>query len=163
MRPSLWWGLGGALLVGLVFGWFLHRPPSPSVPVQVAQAAVSTASQQAAKAETLYVHDTLRFTRFRAQYDTIHSILNIHDTVAVEHFVTVADSTIRTCSTALSSCRVTVQAKDSVITAQQRLITAALADHPSRFSIVANDAKWVLVGAVLGRVAPKVSLFHLTF
>lgn len=158
----------GFTLTAIAFfglGWYAHRPYELSVPMQVAQAAVATATQSAARAETVFVHDTLRFARLQQHYDTVKSVLNVHDTVAVERFIAVADSTIQTCATALSSCSATVTAKDSVIATQGRLIVAALADHPSRVRIMFTDLKWGALGYAAGRLTPHVPvpLLHLTF
>lgn len=162
------WLIAGFILATLgggVLGWVLHTPHPPSVAVQVAQAAVTTATRQAAKAETVYVHDTLTFTKLRAHYDTVRSTINVHDTVAVQQFVTLADSTIQTCSTALRSCGATVVAQNTVTVTQRRLLDAVMADRPSRLRAVLTDAKWAALGFVAGRVAPRVPvpLFHLTF
>ena len=56
--------------------------------------------------ETRYRTDTLRLREWRTRWDTVARDVERwkHDTVRVVQFVQVADSTIRACTTALTSC-----------------------------------------------------------
>lgn len=66
-----------------------------------------------ARVDTVYRADTVRLTRWRTQYDTLRTTLNVHDTVEVLRFVAVADSTITACSVALVTCEQRVAARDA--------------------------------------------------
>lgn len=56
--------------------------------------------------ETRYRTDTLRFVRWRTRWDTVARDVERwkHDTLRVVEYVAVADSTIRACTAALTSC-----------------------------------------------------------
>lgn len=56
--------------------------------------------------ETQYRTDTLRLVRWRTRWDTVARDVERwkHDTVRVVEFVRVADSTIKACTAALTSC-----------------------------------------------------------
>jgi hypothetical protein len=58
------------------------------------------------KADTLYVHDTLRVARRLATFDTVRDTVlrHITDTLVVRQFVAAADSFKAACTDALSEC-----------------------------------------------------------
>lgn len=96
---------------------------------------------QAAKLDTVFVQDTIRFTQWRDRWrilrDTLLSEKTIRfaDTVWVKEFVAVADSTITACSEALQTCtdrgRVIGLQRDSLVS-----LNARLNRKPSRFGCV---------------------------
>lgn len=68
--------------------------------------------------------DTVSFHHWKTHYDTTSDTLRFHDTVWVPK--TLADSTVRTCSTALTTCELLNLQKDSLIRDLKKR-------HPSRF------------------------------
>lgn len=61
-----------------------------------------------------YRVDTLRLTKWRTRLDTLRDSLTITDTVEVLRYVAVADSTIKACTSALSTCELRVGAERAV-------------------------------------------------
>jgi hypothetical protein len=67
---------------------------------------ITAARAQAHTADTVFMRDTVRLTASVTRYRTLRDTLLMHttDTLTVERFVTVADSTIQACSVALRDC-----------------------------------------------------------
>lgn len=61
-------------------------------------------------------------TKVLTKYVYIHNTLNIHDTVAVEHFVNICDSVIRIDSTEINSLNTIVSKQDFIINNQKSVI-----------------------------------------
>lgn len=132
---------------GFALGYHIARPVAP-ISVQTAQHDTQQAAAVAAKAETVFVHDTLRYAVWRTRYDTVRATLNIHDTVQVMQYVRVTDSTIESCNAAIASCARAGAAKDSVIAAKDREIAAIQASRQSLGHHLLVDGGLALVGAL---------------
>lgn len=99
-------------------GWFAHAPAPPSVVTKIVQA-------QAAAAETVYRDDVRLVPKWRTKYVTLRDSLlqpapdTVHDTTLVPRFIHVADSTIASCTLALTSCNRALDAQKVVVHVQQ--------------------------------------------
>jgi len=133
-------------------GYHVHGSPPPAPVVQAAISHAAVAVADAAKAETVYVHDVATSTHWQTVYDTAR----VHDTVTVDHVVyvdrAVADSTVHACRDALSSCAVALAGKDSVIRAKDQVIAAQIADRPSRLHEILKVAAFTVGGYAVGRI-----------
>lgn len=121
-RPARWrWVLVGLLLAAGV-GWALdHRARTRAEErAETATAAADSLRRVADSLEGAYRVDTLTLTRWRTRWDSIVGPGRT-DTLTVEKVTLVADSTIRACTAALSTCeqRVAVEHErgDSLATA----------------------------------------------
>jgi len=141
---------------GLGTGYVARGKPAaaPAVKAAVQHAAVAVAA--AAKAETVFVHDVAKSTRWQTVYDTAR----VYDTVTVDHVVyvdrAIADSTIHACRGALSSCAIALAAKDTVIARKDSVIAAQDADRPSRLHSIVKDVVLVGLGYGAGRLNVRI-------
>lgn len=95
--------------------------------------------------ETRYRTDTVRLVRWRTKWDTVARDVERwkHDTVRVVEFVRVADSTIRACTAALTSC-------DRLRQLQQE--RAELAEQQLRLRTRGQSRRQLVTGVVAGAV-----------
>ena len=98
--------------------------------------------------DTVVRHDTVRLTRTLARYDTVRAVLNVHDTVAVERFVAVADSTVRACRETVSAFALSCAAKDTLIATQKALLALRPQPAPPALSWK-QRAGYLVLGALL--------------
>jgi len=115
---------GWALLVGAVLLVFLslrifgcQRERQGEIQARLKQARIEfSALQRRMRAvDTVYVRDTVRFTKLRTRYDTLLVDRRITDTMWVRRLIQVGDSTIDACSDALGSCGAQVAVRDSML------------------------------------------------
>lgn len=92
--------VGAALGVGAVLA--VHASSSARLP----KASVDTLRVRELVLDTIYTVDTIALWRTRTRWDT--ALVDVerwkHDTIEVVRYVTLADSTIRTCTAALLTC-----------------------------------------------------------
>ncbi len=74
--------------------------------VRAADSVRVVAGTALARADTVFVHDTLRFTRTLPPLAAIHDSVLVHltDTLLVKQFVERSDSTVRACLDVVNSC-----------------------------------------------------------
>lgn len=65
--------------------------------------------------DTVFTSDTVRLVRWQTRYDTLYQHADIMDTVWVKQFVVAADSTIKSCTAALTTCEQRVADRDAQI------------------------------------------------
>lgn len=96
--------------------------------------------------DTVYRTDTLRLTQWLTKYDTLVETRDTHDTVWVQEFIAVADTTIKLCTAALKTCeqRVALEAK------RADMAERALKDVTA--GTARKERQKVLLGAALGLV-----------
>jgi len=101
--------IGAAIVLALggVAAWSSHERQVGALKAVIAadKAQIAVLAAKEARAETLYVADTVRLTKLLTRYDTarVHDTLTRNDTVYVARAV--ADSTIRACTITLADCR----------------------------------------------------------
>lgn len=102
--------------------------------------------------DTLYLRDTLRFTRWRERWDSVR----ITDTVTIAEVVYVpradADSVLSACYAVLRSCEARVAARDTLIQSLKAALKAEQSAGPSRVRVVLDRAAWAAVGLGAGAV-----------
>lgn len=125
------------LCIGGISGWQLRLPPDPEVQTVIEY------RELAAKADTIYLRDTVRYQTWRTVYDTVRERLDVTDTVEVIRYVHIADSTVTACSLALLSCNKALDWRDSVIRAQASWIER---NKPRRRSA------WLVWGERIGTI-----------
>lgn len=94
-----------------------------------------------ARAETVFVRDTVRLTRLVTQWDTVYkeSTIHITDTVFVKAALATAATTIKACTITVEDCRALGLKKDTLI----RSLRDQLANVPkplSGFQTARRDA-----------------------
>ena len=112
---------------------------------RVADSLLTIAEARADSLKVVYRTDTLRLTKWRTRFDTALVTLNVTDTVEVLRFVAMADSTIKSCSVALSTCEARVGAAEA-ITAQWR--SKFEAERARRPSFIGQLGKYAAVAGV---------------
>lgn len=162
MRPPRWF-IECALAAMLFAGGYVIHKPAPSIAFQVAHADTQHAIADRAPVETALVRRDHYLTRIIAKYDTVRDTLRLTDTVQVRAFVRVCDELKSGCVAYRDTARALLHHDSTVFVAQQHEIAAALADRPSRFRIAITDVAWFAAGRISSRLAPRVSLFNLTF
>ena len=90
--------------------------------IHAREVTIAALARQAHTVDTAYVRDTMTLTKWRTQYHAVRDSVKVTDTLTVERFVTVADSTIHACSVALETCEHRVQVRDSIIAATNDLL-----------------------------------------
>lgn len=117
-----------------------------------AQEQTKAGEKELSKQEIIYVHDTVRLTQEKTKLRVMRDTLHITDTVEVLRYIAQADSTIKACTIALTTC----EQKDSahkVIEAGLRRQNDALKKLvPSKTERIITATKWVLIGAAAGVV-----------
>ena len=113
--------------------------------LRVADSLLTIAEARADSLKVVYRTDTLRLTKWRTRFDTALVTLNVTDTVEVLRFVAVADSTVKACSVALSTCEQRLGAQEA-ITAQWR--SKFEAERARRPSFVSTLTKYAVVGGI---------------
>lgn len=87
------------------------------------------------RVDSVYVRDTLTYTRVRTEYQRLRDsvLVRTTDTLMVERFIAASDSTVRACQAVVTSCEARVAARDSLLRvvggqrqADQRLFSARL-------------------------------------
>lgn len=103
-------GIALALLTGGV-AWHEHNSRLVAEGVaqektRVADSVLHVVVPERIRAETAFVHSTNTVTRLVTRLDTLRDSVVRHktDTVLVDRFITVADSTARACTEALGNC-----------------------------------------------------------
>jgi hypothetical protein len=105
--------------------------------------------------DTLYERDTLVLRRLVTRWDTVRDSIDRwkHDTIVVERVVQVADSTIRACRQALTTCetRVALQQRRAEL-AESLLTRRATRDtRAERTRMAAAGMTGVVIGLLLPR------------
>jgi hypothetical protein len=119
----------GAVVVVIVALWLRSRTGSSADEATLAErlrtadSALAVARQQARRTDTLYVRDTLTLRRTQTRYERVVDSLRVTDTLTVREQIIVgaADSTIRACRAALTTCEQRVADRDTVIARERRL------------------------------------------
>ena len=103
--------------------------------------------------DTVYKTDTLRLTQWRTRYDTLVETRNIHDTVWVQEFIAVADTTIKLCTAALKTCeqRVALEAKRADMAERALKDVTAGAARKERQKVLLGAALGLVGGVLLAR------------
>lgn len=116
------------------------RQAALRIELDSARAREGRAVAQSRRLDTVYVRDTLRFTRWRDSLVVLRESLTVTDTLEVIRYVAAADSTIRACSLALQTCEQRVAAEREVSQAlrDQIAIVKKLAHRPR----LAVGAEW---------------------
>ena len=133
--------------------WFGHHERNVGRDEQKAEYLAVKArveSVTVVKLDSVVRVDTVRLTRSLAHYDTVRSVLNVHDTIAVERFVATADSTVRACRETVSAFALSCAAKDTLITTLRQQLTLRLPPASGGASW-RERAAWALAGGVAGR------------
>jgi hypothetical protein len=128
-RPTLILLGVGALLVIIVMLWLRSRTGSSADEATLAErlrtadSALAVARRQAARTDTVYRSDTVRFRVVQTRYARLVDSLRVTDTLTVREqiIVSAADSTIRACRVALTTCEQRVADRDTVIARERRL------------------------------------------
>jgi hypothetical protein len=154
----------GAVVVVIVALWVRSRTGASADEATLAErlrtadSALAVAQRQAARTDTQYVIDTAamrdaaaRFARRAARVDTQW----LHDTIpvpveVVREIVATADTTIRACRAALTTCEQRVADRDTVIARERRL----RATGDSLSAILLRRARPRLLPFVEGGVDP---------
>lgn len=103
--------------------------------------------------DTVYRTDTLRLTQWRTRYDTLVETRDIHDTVWVQEFIAVADTTIKLCTAALKTCeqRVALQAKRADLAEQKLKDLTATQENNAKRNLLLGAGLGLIGGFFLGR------------
>lgn len=141
-------------LVSVAAGWLYRQgleDGKASVRAQQARVEVRAVRETLVIVQVRYKTDTLRLRQWRTRWDTLVQERRIHDTVWVTQVIAVADSTIRACGTALSSCeRLRLLEQRRAELAEQQLRTR---QGPSRTRRALELAGAAAAGVVAGRLA----------
>ncbi len=110
---------------------------------RVADSTLKSLKPLTAKAETLFVHDTVKLSRLVSHTDTLRDTVLKHltDTVIVKAYVQASDSTIRVCRSVVTDC----QAVQALLRQQISTLEVKLAAVP-----VAQPRSCVNTGLVSG-------------
>lgn len=109
-----------------------------------------TVVRQIRVVETRYRTDTLRVREWRIRWDTVRRDVERwkHDTLRVVEYVTVADSTIRACTAALTSCdRLRQLQQERAELAEQQL---AIGQHGQRRRQLVTGIVAAAAGVAIG-------------
>lgn len=81
---------------------------------------VAALQKSTARTDTVYRVDTMRFTKWKTNYDTLRDTVLTHltDTLRIKEYVHVTDSTIAACSAVVLTCEQRVAQRDSIIDLQ---------------------------------------------
>ncbi len=150
-----------ALVALLTFGvveWKRHsaalvREGQAIERVRVADSTLAVLRVAQRKIDSVFVHDTLRFTKTRESVVTLRDTLNIHDTTEVKVFVERATEAVNDCTALLSSCKARGDGLLAQLTQERAKTVAAPFVAPG--SCVATGATWGLVGVGLGFFAGR--------
>jgi hypothetical protein len=109
MKTPVAIAIGVAAVVGAgVYMWSGGRDERATEKIGAGKAIVAAQTPIYQKAETLFVHDTVRLTRLVVQHDTILKEMRITDTVWVKNYIASSEATIQACkenSGGLCSCQ----------------------------------------------------------
>lgn len=124
--------------------------------VRVADSTLAVLAIQQRKVDSVYVRDTLRFTRWRdsvaVQHDTV--LAHLTDTLIVKEFVRVADSTLASCSDLFRSCQVRASVLEAQLTQERSKLAVAPLTSPR--SCTGANAVWGLLGAGAGFLGARI-------
>lgn len=95
----------GILLLGMLIAWGIQKRAATAATrrAEAATAAADSLRRVADSLEGAYRVDTLTLTRWRTRWDSIVGPGRT-DTLTIERVIAVADTTIRACTAALSTC-----------------------------------------------------------
>lgn len=104
---------------------------------------------------TAFRVDTVRLTKWQTEYRTQRDTLVLTDTVAVKEFVHVADSTVKACTAAVTTCSRALAAKDSLHEATSELWAKRLESATREHTEV--KVRWAVIGLLFGVAATLLS------
>ena len=137
------------LFVALIVLWAWQRDTKRAGAAEerarVADSLLTIAEARADSLKVVYVRDTIRLTKWKTVYDTTRERLTLTDTVEVLRFIAVADSTIRSCTVALSTCELRVGAEKAVSAQWEAKWRAERARRPS---FIGQASKLVIAGGI---------------
>lgn len=121
-----------------------------------ADSILTSLKPQEAKAETLFVRDTIRLTRRFAQFDTIRDTVLHHltDTVVVKQFITRADSLAQACTELAKDCATKIRLAERRAEILQQLLHE---QQPVKIatSCVQSNVIVGVIGAAVGYLAHR--------
>lgn len=143
---------GAAVMAG---GWLYRagiEAERDRVRAQGARAQIRTVTETLKVVEVQYRTDTLRLREWRTKWDTLITERHYHDTVWVERVIAVADSTIKACTAALTTCerRVALEQQRAALLATQLKDAERRARTHTRRRVV-TLAGAAAAGLVVGR------------
>lgn len=107
-------GAIAVVLLVMLGQWELARIIRKEMAANTRRDSLATVVRQT---DSVFVVDTMKLQSVRTRYVTARDTLTfrITDTVKVREVLNLADSTIKACTDAVSSCAVTLRARDSLI------------------------------------------------
>ena len=155
-----WWK-EAAIVVLLVFlwgEWTAHNRAEQAkgaaeVRWHLADSTLKVLQAQAAKIDTEWVHDTVKFTVTKLAVKTLHDTLNIHDTTQVKVYIERATAAINSCTDLMSTCQAKVANLEAQLAAERsKTVVAPLVSPRSCF---ASNSLVGVVGVGLGFLAGR--------
>jgi hypothetical protein len=109
------------------------------------------------KAETLFVHDTVRLTRELVRHDTILKEMRIQDTVWVKEYIASSEATIKACTETVGDCAAAKAALQKINEGLRLELEGERARRPGRIRSLFGHVRDVGIGYGACRVQDAAS------
>jgi hypothetical protein len=123
-----------------------HRDEKASEKIGAGKQIVAEQTPIYQKAETLFVHDTVRLSRLVVQHDTILKEMRITDTVWVKNYIASSEATIKACTETVGDCTAAKAALQRINEGLRLELEGERAKQPGRIRSLLGHVRDVGIG-----------------